>query len=190
MLALYNISDTTIFPAIFIFTCGIVIFQNRHHANIAALILIILVMKILEMPLWYLVDKTNNYLVFSSYFLIDLPVILLVAFRVPLSRYIEYRRFGHFDKTRYTITNADLIVGKIYILYCLINLLALIENGLRHLDDFGFDSQSDTAVWLYHNARLIWNNYEYIKHGMNMVEFIAILTTASNYMRSGKVLRA
>jgi hypothetical protein len=189
ILALNFITNTTIFPLIFIATCCFVIYQNWQHVNIAGLVIIILVMKVVEMPLWHFVDKSNNYIVFASYFLIDLPVILLVTFRVQLSRFTEFRRFGHFDKTRYTITNADLIVGKIYILYCLINVLALVENGLRHLDDFGLDSQSSNAVWLYKNARVIWNNYEYIKHGINMIELIAILTTASNYMRSARILK-
>jgi hypothetical protein len=186
LLALWQIANPATFALVFLVTCSYTIFLNREHINIVGLIAIIMLMKIVELPIGmgWLLPEASNYAIFASYFLIDLPVILLVALRVPLSRFIDYKRFGDFDEHRYKITNADLVVGKIYIIYCLINLLALIENGLRHLGDFGFDSQSNVALWLYSNARIIWDHYEYLKHILNMFEFFAILTTVSNYMRS------
>lgn len=146
-------------------------------------------MRVIEMSLWFLIADANNYVIFGSYFLIDLPVILLVAFRAPLSRFIDHKRYGEFDPERYCITNADLVIGKVYMIYCLINFLALAENGLRHLGDFGFDSHSAIAVWLYNHARVIWIYYEYIKYPLNMLEFIAILSTASRYMRSPRFFK-
>jgi hypothetical protein len=170
--------------------CCYAIFENKMHINIVGLISIIMAMRVVEKLLWWLVVDANNYIIFGSYFLIDLPVILLVAFRAPLSRFIEFKRFGEFDAQRYTITNADLVIGKVYMIYCLINLLALGENALRHLDDFGFDKSADATVWLYNHARVIWSSYEYVKYMLNMIEFIAILSTVSNYMRSPRFLKS
>jgi hypothetical protein len=192
IVALSQITNPATFTLVFLITCGYAIFQNREHINIVGLIAIIMLMKVIELPvsMGWLLTSASNYTLFGSYFLIDLPVILLVALRVPLSRFIDYKRFGDFDKHRYKITNADLVIGKTYMMYCLINLLALIENSLRHLDDFGFDGQSNVALWLYQNARILWDHYEYLKHILNMSEFFIILTTVSNYMRSPHFLKS
>ncbi|UAA40449.1 hypothetical protein KIH87_08985 [Paraneptunicella aestuarii] len=104
---------------------------------------------------------------------------------------IEFKARGQLDDPdKYVVTNADLIVGKIYITYCIINLLALLEHSLRHLDHFGFPKDASYTVYLYENFRLIWGHYELVKHSLNIVEFMAVFSTISNYMRSERMLKA
>lgn len=89
------------------------------------------------------------------------------------------------DKGKYVITNADLFLGLLYSFYFVLNLLTLFEHSLRHLDDFGL-TQSE---WLYEKARFFWNNYEHIKLPLNILEFLIILSTVKNYMRSERMLK-
>lgn len=104
---------------------------------------------------------------------------------------MEYRRLGKLDDPeRFIVTNADLLVGKIYITYCIINLLAIVEHAFRHLDDFGFPSDAEYTIFLFNNMRVIWDYYEYVKHSLNFIEFIAVFATVSSYMRSERILKA
>ena len=182
-----------IFILLFIVACIYSIYQNRAFINIVSLLCILLIVKLGELAILELVrDTKSNYLIFSSFFLVDVPAIVLIGLRVPLFRYLDYWRFGkeRYEPDRFAVTNADLLVGKIYITYCIINLLALAEHALRHLDDFGFPPDAQYTIYLYQNLRLIYEHYEYLKHSLNFIEFIAVFATVSNYMRSERILAA
>ena len=191
-LAVAYIEDPQAFILTFLCACCYSIFLNRRHLNTVSLLAILLFVKLAELAVVSFVTQTNNnYVIFSSFFLIDIPAVILTALRVPACRMIEYQATNAIkDPDIYTITNADLIVGRIYIIYCFINLLALLEHALRHLEHFGFPVDAPYTIYLYENFRLIWENYEYLKHTLNLVEFIAVLATVSNYMRSARFLRA
>ena len=181
-----------IFILVFLFACCYSIFVNRAHVNIVSLLAILLLIKTAEFAILFFVTGTkSNYIIFSSFFLIDVPAIILIALRTPLCRMIEYKLTGSIkDADTYVVTNADLLVGKIYIIYCFINLLALIEHALRHLEHFGFPEDAPYTVYMYENFRLIWDNYEYLKHTLNFIEFVAVFATVSNYMRSERIFKA
>lgn len=83
-----------------------------------------------------------------------------------------------------------MLLGGVYTLYLLINLLALAEHIIRHLDDLGFPESAGYVSYLYENARFIYNVFPYLKHALNAVEFIAIWSTIVNYMRSDKVMHS
>lgn len=191
-LAVAFMHSSMTFILIFLLACVYSIFQNRHYANIVSLLLILLSVKTAELTIMSLVAETNsNYVIFSSFFLVDVPAIILIALRVPICRYFDFKRKGVIDNgSKFVVTNADLLVGKIYITYCIINLLALVEHAFRHLEDFGFPADANYTIFLYENLRVIWENYEYIKHTLNIIEFIAVFATISNYMRSERVLQA
>ncbi len=180
------------FILLFLVACIYSIYQNRAYINIVSLLLILLGAKTGELAILELVrDTKSNYLIFSSFFLVDIPAIILIGLRVPLCRYMEYRRLGKLDDPeRFIVTNADLLVGKIYITYCIINLLAIVEHAFRHLDDFGFPSDAEYTIFLFNNMRVIWDYYEYVKHSLNFIEFIAVFATVSSYMRSERILKA
>ncbi|MCY7294009.1 hypothetical protein [Alteromonas sp. a30] len=184
--------SSTIFILIFLLACIYSIYQNRYHVNIVSLLTILLGVKTAELTILKLVlDTSSSYVIFSSFFLVDIPAIVLIALRVPLCRFIEFKRRGKLeDKNRFVVTNADLLVGKIYITYCIINLLALIEHAFRHLEDFGFPADAEYTIFLYENFRVIWSYYEYVKHTLNIIEFIAVFATISSYMRSERILKA
>lgn len=191
-LAVANFSNPSNFILVFFATCLYSILVNRTHVNIVALLSILLVFKVVEFGLLELTVHTrNSYIIYSIYFLVDIPVIIAIALRVHLFRYFDYKKNGQSpEPDKYLVTNADLIVGKIYIMYCLINFLALAEHALRHLEDFGFPEDASYTVYLYENARFIWSNFAFIKHFLNVLEFIAVFGTISNYMRSERMLKA
>lgn len=187
------IQSPHIFILLFIVACLYSIYQNRAFVNIVSLLCILLGVKLGELAILEFVrDTKSNYLIFSSFFLVDIPAIILIGLRVPLCRYIDYLRSGKelYDPDRFVVTNADLLVGKIYITYCIINLLALLEHAFRHLDDFGFPPDAQYTIYLFKNLRLIYEYYEYVKHSLNIIEFIAVFATVSNYMRSERILKA
>lgn len=186
------IQSPRIFILLFLLACVYSIYQNRTFVNIVSLLLILLGVKTAELAILELIrDTKSNYLIFSSFFLVDIPAIVLIGLRVPMCRYIEYRKRGKLeDPDRFVVTNADLLVGKIYITYCIINLLALVEHAFRHLDDFGFPADAGYTVFLFENFRVIWDYYEYVKHSLNFIEFVAVFATVSNYMRSERILNA
>lgn len=187
------IGSPHVFILLFITACIYSIYQNRAFVNIVSLLCILLTVKLGELAILEFVKETkSNYLIFSSFFLVDIPAIVLIGLRVPLFRYLDYLRFGkeQYEPDRFVVTNADLLVGKIYITYVIINLLALAEHALRHLDDFGFPPDAQYTIYLYQNLRLIYEYYEYLKHSLNFIEFIAVFATVSNYMRSERILAA
>ena len=119
------IQSPRVFILLFLVACLYSIYQNRTYVNIVSLLLILLGVKTAELGILELIrDTKSNYLIFSSFFLVDIPAIILIGLRVPMCRFIEYRRLGRLDDPeRYVVTNADLLVGKIYITYCIINCL-------------------------------------------------------------------
>jgi len=55
-----------------------------------------------------------------------------------------------------------------------VNLLALAEHFLRHLDSFGLPVSNELTAFLFENARFIYHIFPYVKHTLNISEFLVI----------------
>ena len=185
---LFLIADPVKFNYLFIFLCLYLLIVNIRVVNIAGILLTILVFRVIQDLLLELGDLRNNYIIYSWYIVTDLAVIVFISTRVMWSRYLEEKLFGKYDKERYVITNANQYISFIYFVYILVSFLALIEHALRHLEHFGFDLDDPITVYLYENARYIFYSFPMVKHILNALEFVAVLATVTNYMKSQKVL--
>lgn len=187
LVAIANVSSFYYVTSTYVIACCYGIYKNRHHVNISSLLGVILCAKLSEILLYSgigLMGTRNTYILLASDFLIDIPVVLLVLSRVLWLRAYDNSKYGTYCPDKYVPTNADLVIIKLYLIYILVNVLAIVEHSLRHLEYFGVPIDHHWTQYLYENARFIYNNIEYIKNMLNIAELVAILSTAERYMRS------
>lgn len=93
--------------------CIFALVANWQHVNTSSLIGLLLITKMLEIiTLSHL--KIDIYVIHSFYFALDLSVTLIIALRPALCRKAEHYLTGQpCDPKKYSITNADMLVGVI-----------------------------------------------------------------------------
>jgi hypothetical protein len=184
-IAVTNYSNPFVINPLYLFACGYAIVRATWVVNITTIIVLLAYFKTIEWMLLGTVLPLGNYVIYPVWFAIDLLVYFCLIYRAPAMRRFYPRRASEF-----CITNADTVLGGIHLLYCFIGLLAFLEHCLRHLDDFGFDANNSTVIWLYENARVVYGIYPFLKTLLNYVELLAIFSTLGRYMQSPNVLKA
>lgn len=169
---------------VFLASCAYTYNRCQYSSNISSTLLILAAFKLLECSLYPYIRPMGNYILYPTWLALDLAVMFLLMFKVPLLRKLNPQA----DKNSYFVTRADMLLGGIYFLYLIISILALIEHILRHLDDFGASEGANYVLYLHENARYVYHAFPYIKHLLNILEFIVVWSTLTNYMRSGRVL--
>lgn len=161
--------------------CIFALISNWHFPNISSLIILLLIARFLEAIIFPHLGATRDlYIIQSFYFFLDLSITIVIALRPAICRQLELRFRGKIPEGKYSITNADMLVGAIYFLYLFVALLSIGEHVLRHLDHIGLEY----SPWLNEHARVVWSNHTFIKISLNILEFVAILTTTKEYMRT------
>lgn len=179
VLTVYFYDQLSAYKYLYIVVCIYTLVSNWKIPNTASLIALLLTAKIIELSIYPLLPL-NVYAPQAFYFLLDLSITFIIAFRPAICRKIEFLLTGKCVSDRYSITNADMLVGVIYFLYLFVSLLMIGEHLLRHLDHIGLEY----SHWLNQNARVVWNNQATIKILLNVLEFVVILTTTRAYMRN------
>lgn len=167
--------------ALFIGACLIAYFINRHHVNIVMLLAIILLFRVGETSFWLFVDLSKHaYIHYSIQILINVAVIAVINARWRI--YYKLNKNASKDEAYYT--NADFSLILIYFAYIVVIILAMGEHLLRHLDDVGFPAEYNMRILV------IYNNYEYLKGFINLVESATLLAAFKTYFRSERFVHA
>jgi hypothetical protein len=179
----YN--DAFIIIPLYVVICVYSLIRIGWAINLSSVLGILILYKFLEWALFGFIHPMGNYVIYPTWIAVDLLVYFSLIWRAPAMRSLIPSM-----REEFCITNADIVLGGIHLVYCAISLLALIEHCLRHLDDFGFSPDSELVIWFYENARLIYSAYPLLKTGLNGIELLAIFSTAGRYMQSARVLGA
>lgn len=154
--------------------------------NILSILVLIGGFKVLEIFLVPVVWEYSNYVIYSTWFLLDLMLYVCIMYRAPVVRSLVATK----NADGICFTNADLTLGWVHLLHCLASLLSLIEHSLRHLDDFGLSANLPLVQWLNSNAVVVYYSYKPFKLALNVIEVAAVFATAGRYMRSARFLNA
>ncbi|UAA38229.1 hypothetical protein KIH87_16280 [Paraneptunicella aestuarii] len=177
---------------VYIASCGLVIVSNFRYVNVVSLATILMFTKLFELVLYEnLFLYFNAYGLYFSYVLIDLFVMILIYFRVPITRGIHESMGWHMDEDEWFTTNTDLLLALMQMLHLLIGVLMLIEHLLRNLDDIYIPSffklflssefVDGITCWLASNCRLIYDNYVFMVLTVTGLEFLILLFPAGVY---------
>jgi len=178
------VQDAVFFIVAFLLSCAFLLFWFRQNINLFSTILVLTLAKLVELSLLPFLLQAGNFLLYPMWMLIDLLVVFGLMFKLPVLRML----YSAGNTSDYSITRADMLLGGIYVFYFILNLLALLEHSLRHLDTFGAPSDAGYVIYLYENLRIIYHLFPYLKHALNIMEFIAIWSTTVNYMQSNRVM--
>ena len=116
-------------------------------------------------------DMAVNAIIFGAHFLIDLLLFVLVSLRAPFSR---SRLEAQGKPTDHVfIYNAEFALTSLFVVFMAVDLLALGENFIRHLDDLGLSAELAQTFsgwnWLYYK-------YEYVKSMLLGLTFLLLWT--------------
>lgn len=182
-----QLAETRLLDVIFV-ACGIFAFlSNRYEPNIYSLLIILICIRALEILIWIVVGTHGNnaYIVFPTHVVLDSIALYAISVRNKVLAKWEFKLTGEITPHKYVFTNADYILSVIYKCYLLAAVLALGEHIIRHLDDFGLPSEWSVPDLLY-----IHSAYAPIKLTLNMLEYVAILSTAHRIMQSERYVHA
>lgn len=134
---------------------------NRDNVNVVHLCAGLLLIYLAEMILFegFIVIESGtmsqmrvNTIIYSTHLLVDLVAFLWLIFRAPFTR----ARLAAQDKPyeHVFIYNAEFALSSLFVVFMCVDLLALGENFIRHLDEFGVSTEiaeifSDWTVIFY-----------------------------------------
>ncbi|WDE06684.1 hypothetical protein SG34_007205 [Thalassomonas viridans] len=155
-----------------------IMLMNRRNINVVHLCALMLAVYLGEMLLFkhFIVTRSDslsamqvNAIIFSVHFLTDLLLFFLVVFRAPLTRSrlaARNKPYGHI----FTY-NAEFALTGLFMVFMAVDLLALGENFIRHLDEFGFSPETAQLLsgwnWVYYQ-------YENIKSVLLGLTFLLV----------------
>jgi len=94
-----------------------------------------------------------NAITFAIHFVTDLFLYVFVIFRAPLSRIILSAKGKSIDNIH--MYQSEFAFLSLYVVLMLVDLAALLENFMRHLDELGFSIEIAEKfanwTWLYYN---------------------------------------
>ena len=162
----------------------LIIFMNRHNVNIVHVSAALLTMFFIEMLIFenLIVTKSEtmsqmwvNAIVYTTHFIIDLVLFLLLAFRAPFTRArLQAQGKPHCHVFTY---NSEFALASLFIVFILVDVLALVENFIRHLDEFGLSTQ---VVQMFSNWTMFFYSYVPIKSVLLGITFLLIWTMATS----------
>lgn len=184
--AIFFIRDAGNFMLVFLSVCAYLLYRFNRNLNVSFVFLLLAGFKLLEYSVFDYAKNAGNFFLYPKWIFIDLAVLLLLMFKAPLLRKCEPSQ----NENVYFVTRLDMLLGAIYLLHLSVNLLALAEHFLRHLDSFGLPVSNELTAYLFENARFIYHIFPYVKHILNISEFLVIWSLLSNSVVQDKNLDA
>lgn len=186
---------------VYIASCALVIVSNFRYVNVVSLAAILMCAKLFELVLYEnLFLYFNAYGLYLSYVLIDLFVMALIYFRVPIIRGMYESQGWYMDDEEWFTTNTDLLLALMQMLHMLIGVLMLIEHLLRNLDDIYIPTffklflspefVDSITCWLASNCRLVYNNYVFMELTVTGLEFLIILFPKGYYLIEKRLINS
>lgn len=166
--------------------CGVVAYiYNRQETNITSLLFVLILVRSVEIGFWLTLDMKNAYIGYPALIVLDSIALYMITKRNKFLAKWEFRKTGSVTPHKYVFTNADYILSLIYKCYLAITVLSLVEHFMRHLEDLGLPEE-----WSQPELLVVYNSYFFIKATLNMMEYVAILTTAHKIMQSERYVHA
>ncbi|WDE12206.1 hypothetical protein [Thalassomonas haliotis] len=150
--------------------------MNRHNVNIVHVCTALLVVYFTEMLIFENLIVTNsetmsqmwvNAIVYTTYLVIDLMLFLLLAFRAPLTR-ARLQAQGKPHNHVFTY-NSEFALASLFVVFMLVDLLALAENVIRHLDEFGLSGE---MVQMFSHWTVVFYSYVPVKSVLLGIAFL------------------
>ena len=156
----------------------IIMLMNRRNINVVHLCALMLAVYLGEMLLfkYFIVTRSDtlsamavNAIIFSVHFLVDLLLFFLVMLRAPFTR----SRLAAQNKTydHIFIYNAEFALTSLFVVFMAVDLLALGENFIRHLNELGV---SPETARLFSGWNWLYYQYETIKSILLGMTFLLI----------------
>ncbi|WP_281558903.1 hypothetical protein [Thalassomonas sp. RHCl1] len=143
----------------------LIMLQYKNNDNVRHLCGIMLTVYLLQFLLFTFVIKTNsetlskmtvNTIIFGTHFLIDLVLYVLVSNRVHFTR--DRLKAKGKPTDHVFIYRAEFALISVFALFMAVDLLALLENFIRHLDEFGVNAETAKMFsgwnWLYYQYEI------------------------------------
>ncbi|WDD99430.1 hypothetical protein [Thalassomonas actiniarum] len=158
--------------------------MNRHNVNIVHVCAALLAVYLIEMLIFenLIVTKSEsmsqvwvNAIIYTTHLVIDLVLFLLLAFRAPLTRarlQAQGKPYCHV----FTY-NSEFALASLFVVFMLVDMLALAENFIRHLDEFDLSAET---VQIFSNWTLVFYSYVPVKSVLLGITFLLIWTMATS----------
>ena len=151
---------------------------NRKDINIVSLCLGFLIVKVIERALFshFIVTESDtmsamwvNAIIFSVHFIVDLTLFFMVMLRAPVTRGCLTALNKPIDKV--CIYKAEMAFVGLFLVFMFVDLVALLENFIRHLDELGF---SDDFVGHFSGWNWVYYQYEHLKIILTSLSFLLL----------------
>lgn len=155
---------------------------RRPDVNTITLVTIILALRIADSLIFADLSGLNNYILHPVLFLFNVVAIGLVWFRPLLaSKYGPASTKGH---KALAVTHQDIIIGFVFTLQGVWQLLAFLEHVSRHFDDVGLGGVFDVSWW-YEHSRLVYNSYPTVQFTFALVGVLILYFMTFDGSKSG-----
>ncbi len=163
-----------------------ILLTNKNNPNIFHLCFGFMAVKIVEMiiieniliPMYSddtLSSMRMNAIIFSLHFVTDLLFYLFVLFRAPLSRMVLLAKNKSTDNIY--MYQSEFAFMSLFVVLMFIDLAALLENFIRHLDEIGFSAE---IAEQFYDWTWIYYHYSDIKSSLAGISFILLWSMISS----------
>ncbi|WP_281561157.1 hypothetical protein [Thalassomonas sp. RHCl1] len=156
----------------------LIMLMNRDNINVVHLCGALLVVYTAEMIIFHnfivvesdtLSRMSINAIIFSFHFIVDLVLFILVALRAPFTRGRLAAQGKSHDHV--FIYNSEFGLKALFVVFMIVDFLALAENFIRHLDEFGI---SPEIAEFFANWTIIYYSYSPAKFVLLGITFLLI----------------
>ncbi|WDE01006.1 hypothetical protein [Thalassomonas actiniarum] len=144
----------------------LIAYQHRDDINIRDLCGMMLAVTLVEIVLFefFIVTRSEvlssmavNAIIFGAHFVMDVAMYILVSNRVHFTR---DRLKAKGEPTEHIFTySAEFALISVFVVFMTVDLMALLENFIRHLDEFGVSAETAKMFsgwnWLYYHYEVV-----------------------------------
>ncbi|WP_281557931.1 hypothetical protein [Thalassomonas sp. RHCl1] len=185
--------NTLLITIVFCVSILAVMFVNRHDINIVYLCAGFILIKIIERAIFVFAiepgfsdvytDETKSTVwlgaaMFTTHFIADLMLFYMVLLRAPFTRARLAARNKPVDKVR--LYKAEVAFASLFSVFMFIDLLALAENFIRHLDEIGFSVE---IAQLFSHWNWVFYHYLELKSFLTGCAFMLLWSMSTEIAR-------
>ncbi|WDE06125.1 hypothetical protein SG34_004120 [Thalassomonas viridans] len=162
----------------------LIMWKSRDNINVVHVCGVLLIVYLAEMLIFenFIVTKSEtlssmavNAIIFATHFIVDLVLFFLLILRAPFTRgrlEAQGKPTDHIYKY-----NAEMALTSLMSLFMVVDLIALVENFLRHLDEFGI---TGPVAEFFSSWTLAYDQYENVKFVLLGLTFLLVWLMASD----------
>ena len=185
-------------PLNFLAILGIVFLLNKfsnddfNFKSVSIVVGVALLIEIIIVAIYsnYFQSRLGNYISnnfhFTLHFILDFLVLSFIANRRAVMLYLfKGRKSKHSEILKGSLVDAPLY--GVFVLFCIADLLALVENLVRSLERIGVSEEFAKAYWSW---TFIFDNYEIIKATLFGLMFMTLFACAYIANKQSKRMEA